>query len=148
MPPITQRCFWSDHDLNGWDVPAETKEFLIMNGLPHRLGQSTMEFGIFDKLHVIGYDYEFPIFVSSDGSVWCQRDEGEPAFLNSSVKHLSQLIELSDTFDACCSEGVCEDMGIAIDLWHRKLADIDPDALTHSGAVWPQIVDDARLNLT
>jgi hypothetical protein len=148
MPPITQRCFWSANDLNGWDVPAETKAFLIMTGLPHRLGQSTIEFGIFDDRHVIGCDYEFPIIVASDGSVWCQRDEGEPAFMNSSVMHLSRFIELSDTFDAGCLHDACKDIGIEIDQWHRQLADTDPKAITHSGAVWPQIVDDARLTLT
>ena len=148
MTPSFQRCIWSAADLDGWDVPSDTKHFLMTVGLPHRLGQSTIEFGIHTERHVIGFDYEHPIFVTADGSVWHQSDDSEPAFMNSSVIHLSRFIELSDTFDAACLDDTSEDIGTEIERWQQQLANADPAAFTQPSAVWPQIVNDARMTLS
>ena len=148
MNATSQRCIWSAADLRGWDIPAETKVFLMTTGLPHRLGESTIEFGIFDECHVIGCDYECPVFVTPDGSVWRQPDEGEPAFMNSSVMLLSRFIEISEAFDVVCHEDSSLDIGLEIDRWQRMLTDTDPTAMTRSGAIWPQIVDSARATLS
>jgi hypothetical protein len=147
MTPSSQRCIWSAADLDGWDVPSDTRHFLMTAGLPYGLGQSTIEFGIHTERHVIGFDYEHPIFVAADGSVWHQLNDSEIAFMNSSVMHLSLFIELSDTFDAVCLDDTSEDIGTEIERWQQQLADADPAAFIQSSSVWPQIVDDARMNL-
>lgn len=129
-------------------MPPETKHFLMTSGLPHRLGQSTIEFGIYVERHVIGLDYDFPIVVEEDGSVWHQSDDSEARFMNSSVLHLSRFIELSDAFDTVCVAETSEDISIEIDRWQEQLAQVDPAAFTQLNAIWPQIVEDARMTLT
>src|SRR5436190_17595384 len=137
MTDSTQRCLWSSRDLEDHDVPLSTKEFLVASGLPRQLGNSTMEFSVFDGAGrcVIGVDFDHIICVKSDGSVWYESVDGnsQSLFMNSSVEFLDQFIAASDALDLALGEAAMVDAGneviqSAIDCTEQRMRELDPVA--------------------
>jgi hypothetical protein len=148
MPDSNQRLQWTAVDFDGFNIPESTQQFLMTRGLPHRLGESTIEFGIFSSpdRFVIGQDYEFAIFVLDDGTVWEESDsnDGDPRFINSSVSLLDEFIAASENFDAAA----VEKPDIAINALEQRLRGLDPAAFAQSNLLWPLLLSDMRAILT
>jgi hypothetical protein len=145
MTETSHRCFWRRDDLVGYDIPVSSTDYLLSRGLPCRVGDSTIEFGIYyspDRC-VIGQDFDYPIYIARDGTVWHESGDGalEPQFMNTSVEHLDQFITSYLTWFV----GVEDDRSAlreAIEHTTSSLRGLDPPAFTSDRWIWPQIWED------
>ena len=142
----TQRCFWNGDDLASYDIPSEAKDYLVTRGLPKTVGSSTIEFGVFESPDrcVIGQDYDFPIFVEPNGTVWHEPGDGHPApqFMNSSVQLLDQFLEVYLSWHLGVEGAGDSVVREAISSAIQDLQQLDPPAFSDERWVWDQIWDD------
>lgn len=147
MTETSLRYIWSPDDLVDFDIPTSAKSFLQTRGLPRTVGGSTFEFGLFDSpdLCVIGQDFDYPIYITSDGSVWHDPDvkHPEPMFMNSSVELLDQFIDVYLHWDTGYDDADTSSVHEAIRRSIQHLRQVDPPAFADERCVWPQIWDDA-----
>lgn len=146
MTETVQRCFWGREDLAGYDIPVEASGYLQTFGLPSRVGDSTIEFGIYDSPDrcVIGQDFDYPIYIERDGSVWSESGDGEPEpqFMNSSLGQLDQFVSCYHTWWIGVEDNDSSAMREAMADAIRSLQDIDPAAFSNDRWIWPQIWKD------
>jgi len=146
MTETSHRCLWSRDDLGGHDIPSSAIAYLQSRGLPCRVGNSTIEFGIYDSPDrcVIGQDFDYPIYIESDGTVWHESGDGEPdpQFMNSSVEHLDKFVTCYLTWWVGVQDDDRSALQEAIGHTTRSLRDLDPPAFSSERWIWPQIWED------
>lgn len=134
---------WSAAHLKGTIVPDATAEFLAEVGMP--TGEDwTLEFAptpapSADRL-IIGYDDEFPIFISQDGSIWCE-DPSAVRPMNSDVQKLAWCLTLYRRYRRQ-ARSVDEDQAAALaQLTSKGFETCDPTAFEKVGSYWSLIAE-------
>jgi hypothetical protein len=133
---------WSLKDLEPYAIPAEARRFLSEEGLPQEIPGTTVEFCVCDSENalVIGIDYEFPIEVHEDGSVWEMDSPEGDVFINSSVRQLAQSVTLYlEVIQR--EDDIPEDGSDLLEL-RRQLKEVDEVAMIEDGHhFWPGLVE-------
>jgi hypothetical protein len=146
MTNTSNRCVWPPDDLVHQNIPDSAKDFLQSRGLPFFVGDSSIEFGIYDSTDafVIGQDWDYPIYITADGCVWHGSSDKDPGdqFMNSSVQHLDRFLDVYLSWFEKITDIPDDEVRQAA---HRTIAALrvdDPPAFANDRWIWPLIWND------
>ncbi len=140
------RCVWPPEALIRRDIPEAAKDFLRSRGLPHFVGDSCIEFGIYDseEAFVIGQDWEYPIYITTDGCVWHGSSDNEQGdqFMNSSVQHLDRFLDAYLSWFTGIGDISDDEVRSAASRIIAALRLDDPQAFANRRWIWSLIWND------